>query len=572
MISRSDSENKRDDVLYLEHLVRFSNYDHAGKLIKRMIKDAVSDMTKKRLMKIQEHLKDKKCNSKIFAPIVFTHNGADYPLLYPMDIQYNTDSTIIFSSEEELIIRRAVSVVETHFAKKHFNLDIIPYSVHISLFEDNGYKYDCRSLELALAVSLYMMATGKSPERRMVLSGALDADGNIMPVTMVKEKLYAAKMEGKGDIFIAADNDRYKHFKHIIRDIFTKSAAPLPQFKGNIKRELDIAEHYLMAEDSFTYLPMYKNITTLTEKSYDASEKNIHFIALMRQAIHYNQAGNLEKADKCFKDALNAKDKLKKDGIFEYNPASVEFNNFYAVFLSDIYRDEKGMALLDENMKEKMNMGKHIQMTTKGTLAQYHIKFGRFKEADRLLDENEKIAEKYVKRDIARTKCYKAHSLILQKRFEEAGNELKDAVKALKYCNTDVQKTFIQFEKVRLFAHKSDITQCRKSIKKLEDYSRGTRYEYLNLLSRELLALAYHNQDAQKEFALLEDMAYQLMSKDMEIFYPFCIRGLLRNYMASSNKENIVLIRKMIDKMRVVKAGFKDFLINNAEKIPKEIL
>ena len=579
MTNSSESMQNRDIYRYLELLLHFDNVNHSGKILKKLMNISISDERIEVMNNIKKGLKKKSTDTKLFAMLIIMENNKKYPLLLPIEIRYNANKLIIMNRGMELIIRKAASIVENHFAQKHINIDINPYSVFLKYYDLlNHYELNCNSIELPLAVYMYGMITGLKPKKKYALSGGLDYSGNIIDIDNINDKIYAAKKENSNLILILPQTSntnmkciKKSNFENVIKEVYGNKKYVLKrEFIGNNERTFNIAEQYLLRGDSITYLPMYKNVEILTKNSKQAKERNIYFMTLMRQAMHYNQAGNIEEAEKYFNLALIEKKALKKEDIFELNKISSEFNNIYAVFLKDIYKKKQGMKLLMENLREKGSLGKHIIMTTNGTIAQYLIDDKKYEEAERILLENLEIAKMYVKEDISRTHCYLARLYTIKGDTKKALSNIEAAEKNVCSTNAGIQSIFILYEKIRLDALKEDSKKCEIRMKQMKKLVKSTHFNYMYYLALEEYANSYRNTNPKKQMKILITMFEYVIKGNKKIFYPFCLRGFAENYLITGNKKNVEYIRYLGKNSKLIK---HIALIDkkNLRKIIKEI-
>lgn len=551
---------------YLHYLINYNNFNHAQSVLKKLILNSKTDKVINKLKEIEEILKkSKEITTKIFAPIVVSNNGNEYPFLFPIELYYKNNETVLYGKDISQIIKKAVIVVENYFAEKGIIIDLNPNKFYLNNIEEIEHIFvlDCNSMELSVAVALYFLILNKNPEKILCLTGGLDFNGNILNVDNIEQKKFAVKSEFKdGFLFSSNENINIKTFSNFVKNVLKpKDEIIDSKFFGNSNRMLNIANMYFLKGDYENYLPIYKNLELYLTNKKDVKSKNILFITLMRLGWHYSHSGDLKKAGIYYEKANKLKMNLKNENIFEYNSDSIEFNNVYAVYLKDVYEYQKGLKILKENLKEKSNSGRHILISTRGTLAQYYIHSKNYKNAKQYLQNNLLECKKYMLSDVSRTYCYLAKLSTLTRDFKNSKKYIILAKKYTKYTNEKIQKIFIDFEELRLYSYMENTKKCKELLNKLKKDSEYTPFVYMYFLGIELLANSYLMKDKEKSKNLMLKFFLSMKAQKKEDYLLFGIRGLINYYLTYKDFDVYSIIEENLKNLKMFKQYFQKYLV-----------
>lgn len=550
---------------YLQYLINYNNYNHALFVLKKLILNSKTEKVKNKLKEIEEILKkSKEITTKIFAPIVVSNNGNEYPFLFPIELYYKNNETVLYGKDISQIIKKAVIVVENYFAEKGIIVDLNPNKFYLNNIEEieNIFLLDCNSIELSIAVALYFLIINKKPEKILCLTGGLDFNGNILNVDNFEQKKFAVKSEFENvSLFSSNNNVNISTFSNFIKNfIKPKDEIINCKFLGNTNRMITIADMYFLKGDYENYLPIYKNLELYLSKKKDVKSQNKLFITLMRLGWHYSHSGDLKKAGIYYESANKLKMNLKKENIFENNSESIEFNNVYAVYLKDVYEYQKGLKILKDNLKEKSNSGRHILISTRGTLAQYYIHSKDYKKAKQYLLTNLLECKKYMLSDVSRTYCYLAKLSTLKGDFKNSKKYLLLSKNYIKYTNERTQKIFIDFEELRLYSYLKNTKRCEELLKNLKNNSEATPFAYMYFLGIELLANSYLKKDKEKSKKLMLKFFLSMQAQKKEDYLLFGIRGLINYYIVYKDSYIYSLIEENLGKLKMFKKYFQKYL------------
>lgn len=552
------------EITYLENLIKFRNFRHASALISRMMALTQSDEIQSILKQMEDYVNaGEQAEIAIFAPVIVSDNDLSMPLLLPISLNYGDSRTVKLNREIEKTVRRSICAVENFFARKGKMIDINPHMLDIYAIEETDqYNVDCRSAELAFALALYSLITGKKPRMKVSATGALDYTGTVSAVDMIEKKAEGTFLELEKCMFIIpAENKETIRAKSVqtideaIENVFGSYTTAIDsRFNGNMERILNIAETFFMKDDYENYLPLFVNLELSLRNSASAREMNIYFITLMRLAMHYNRAGAINNAEKYFKKALKTKQKLIKEELFEWNRASIEFNNILAVFLWDVYKKDEAMDLLNKNIGEKEHFGKHIRMTTLGTLAQNYIQIGQYDIAEKYLLENLDICKQHVKYDISRVYCYLAKLETLRGKYVKAAGCIRDSEKFLKFTNENVQNTYIMFEKIRLYSASGELKKAKEQLNRLNIHLKGSKYRYLYYLAEDFIAVPMLEKNQKEADRHIYSMVNGILKMAGEEFHLFAIRALLKAYLETQENKYLSKAEEIIKELNKYKA------------------
>ncbi|MDI6700695.1 MAG: hypothetical protein QME48_05625 [bacterium] len=565
---------------YLHYLINYNNFNHAQSVLKKLILNSKTDKVINKLKEIEEILKkSKEITTKIFAPIVVSNNGNEYPFLFPIELYYKNNETVLYGKDISQIIKKAVIVVENYFAEKGIIIDLNPNKFYLNNIEEIEHIFvlDCNSMELSVAVALYFLIINKKPEKILCLTGGLDLNGNILSVDNIEQKKFAVRGEFK-DVFLFSINDNFNitTFSKLIKNVIKpKNEIVDSKFLGNTNRMMTIADMYFLKGDFENYLPIYKNLELYLSNKKDVKSQNMLFITLMRLGWHYSHSGDLKNAGIYYERANKLKMNLKKENIFEYNSDSIEFNNVYAVYLKDVYEYQKGLKILKENLKEKNNSGRHILISTRGTLAQYYIHSKDYKKAKQYLLTNLLECKKYMLSDVSRTYCYLAKLSTLKRDFKNSKRYIILAKKYIKYTNEKIQKIFIDFEELRLYSYLKNTKKCEELLKNLKNDSESTPFVYMYFLGMELLANSFLMKDKEKSKKLMLKFFLSMQAQKKEDYLLFGLRGLINYYIFYKDSYIYSLIEENLGKLNMFKKYFKKYLyldLKNDIKSLKELM
>ncbi|MEO0289550.1 MAG: hypothetical protein ABIN00_07950 [candidate division WOR-3 bacterium] len=550
---------------YLNLLLKFQNYNHSRLIIDELLNKVKTYDLKIILKNLSKSVDILNPHSEynVFAPVVIINKNQNYPVLIPLKVDFAENETIIYKENVANVIRKAVVVVEKYFAEKKMIIDLNPNKIILENFNEieKNFSLDCESLELPIAVLLYLTVTNRYVEDKFCFTGALDFEGNLLEVDFIKEKKYCFDKEIKNGIFVYPDR-KLKNFKEVIKNVFGDYTETIDKkFLSSIERMFNIAENYLLKSEKNSYLPIYHNLESYLKNREDIKSKNYYFLVLSRLALHYNQSGDILTAEDYFKRANGAKNELIKEKLFEYNNISIEFNNIYAVFLKDIYRFKEGLKLLKLNLEEKKYTGKHLSVSTYGTLSQYLIHKKDFEEAEKYLLNNLEFCKKYLTSDVSRICCYLAKLNTLKGNYDNSKKYIGFAEEYLKKATPEnIQKVFIQFEKIRLNAYLGKSEEVKFLWEDFLELVRDTRFYYMYYLAIEYYAFSFLETDQEMSKKLYYYFFKKMKEFEKEDYLLFGIRGLLTYYIRFKDEQVIEDIIKSLKELKLFKKTFLKYL------------
>lgn len=558
---------------YLNLLLKFQNYNHSRVIIDKLLKETKTYDLKIVLKNLNKSVDILNPHSEynVFAPVVIINKNQKYPVLLPLKVDFAENETIIYKENIANVIRKAVVVVEKYFAQKEIIIDLNPNKIILENFDEieKIFSLDCESLELPIAVLLYLKVTKRYVEDKYCFTGALDFEGNLLEVDFIDEKKYCFDKEIKGGIFVYPDK-KLKNFKEVIENVFGIYTEKVDsRFLSGIERMFNIAENYLLKSEKNSYLPIYHNLETYLKNREDIKSRNYYFLVLSRLALHYNQSGDILTAEKYFKRANDIKNELIKEKLFEYNNISIEFSNVYAVFLKDIYKFKEGLKLLKLNLEEKKQTGKHLSISTYGTLSQYLMHKKDFEKAEKYLLSNLDFCKKYLTSDVSRVCCYLAKLNTLKGNYENSQKFIDLAEKYLKKATSEnIQKVFVHFEKIRLNAHLGKSEEVKFLWEDFLELVKDTRFYYMYYLAIEYYAFSFLETDQEMSKKLYYYFFKKMKEFEKEDYLLFGIRGLLTYYIKYKDQYVIEDIIKNLKELKIFKQTFLKYVkILNTRKI-----
>ncbi|MEO0298073.1 MAG: hypothetical protein ABIN39_02820 [candidate division WOR-3 bacterium] len=560
---------------YLNLLLKFQNYSHSKLIIDKLLNEVKTYDMKTILKNLSKSVDilNPHLEYNVFAPVVIIDKNQKYPVLIPLKVNFSENETIIYKENIANVIRKAVVVVEKYFAQKEIIIDLNPNKIILENFDEieKIFSLDCESLELPIAVLLYLAVTNRYVEDKFCFTGAFDFEGNLLEVDFIEEKKYCFDKEIKEGIFVYPDK-KLKNFKEVIKNVFGDYTETVDKrFLSGVERMFNIAENYLLKSDKNSYLPIYHNLEAYLKNREDIKSKNYYFLVLSRLALHYNQSGDILTAENYFKRANDTKNELIKEKLFEYNNISIEFNNVYAVFLKDIYRFKEGLKLLKLNLEEKKYTGKHLSISTYGTLSQYLIHNKDFKKAEKYLLNNLEFCKKYLTSDVSRVCCYLAKLNTLKGNYNNSKKYIGLAENYLKKATPEnIQKVFIHFEKIRLNAHLGKSEEVKFLWEDFFELVKDTRFYYMYYLAIEYYAFSFLETDQEMSKKLYYYFFKKMKEFEKEDYLLFGIRGLLTYYIKYKDEDVMEDIIKNLKGLKLFKQTFCRYIkFLNAKNIEK---
>lgn len=567
------SKLKRNELEYFNLLYSFRNYAHCLKICESILSVSIFDERREKIKLIKDEISSKKReNDDIGGVVVIENNESDtYPVVIYASIGYDKNKTMKMNGNMELLFRRASVAVENWFANNSINVDINPRYIIWDDMENLQEDAELRisSLEIPLALALFGLVTKQNPKMKIFSTGSVDNRGIFFQPDMLDEKCFAFDMEdAKRDLILPAGTlckskriKEAKNFDSAVRKLYEIKELKIDErFIGDFEHLMSIAEMYFLRYEKDVYLPIYENMEILLKKSHKAKEMNMLFVSLMRQASNYNHAGELQESAALFSRAKNLKDKLVKEKLLELNSITLEFNNVYAVLLKDIYRNEEGMELLKKNIKEKKHSGKHLLISTYGTLAQYYIQSGNYSKAEKLLSDNLDFVKIHIETDLSRTYCNLAKLETLRGEYELAEDYIKNADADNNFRAQFIHKIFITMEKIRLYAYWQNPALCEENINELKKLTKKTHFTYMIPLAEELLGYSLLATEAKRGMVMLNETAEKLLNQQREDFSLFGMRILANLYEKTQKEEYFEELRRRISRLNFFREPFRIYI------------